>query len=68
MKDYLSKIDRNTTGNRFDITPLFADHSDFNALVDDLVALIKDTKIDFVACIDALGFILGAAIAHCLGT
>jgi len=63
MKQYLRWIDTNTTGNRNDVTPLFAHPADFNALVADLIACISDTPIDLVACIDALGFILGTAIA-----
>jgi adenine phosphoribosyltransferase len=64
MKHYLRRIDRNTIGNRYDVTPLFSNHQDFNALVDDLVARIAGTNVHLVACIDALGFILGTAIAQ----
>ena len=64
MKHYLRLIDRNTTGNRCDVTPLFSHHRDFNALVDDLVACFAGTDVHLVACIDALGFILGTAIAQ----
>lgn len=64
MKPYLRKIDTNTTGNRYDVTPLFADYEAFNALVDDLVSRLGPAKVDLVACIDALGFILGTAIAQ----
>ena len=64
MENYLSKIDYNTIGNRCDITPLFASHSDFNSLVNDIMKLINGVHFDFVACIDALGFILGTAIAQ----
>lgn len=64
MKQYLRWIDRNTTGNRYDVTPLFSHHTDFDALIDDLVSCIAGTSIDLVACIDALGFILGTAIAQ----
>lgn len=67
MKDYLRWIDTDTSGNRNDVTPLFAQPGDFNALVDDLVACLGDTCIDLVAAIDALGFILGTAIAQKLG-
>ncbi|MFC2078826.1 phosphoribosyltransferase family protein [Candidatus Bipolaricaulota bacterium] len=67
MKEYLRWIDTNTTGNRCDVTPLFAHPGDFNALVDDLVASIGDTPVDLAAGIDALGFILGTALAQRLG-
>ena len=39
----------------------------FDALVTDLVGLSRDLAPDCVACIDALGFILGTAIARELG-
>jgi len=64
MKKYLHRIDRNTTGNRYDVTPLFSHHEDFNTLVDDLVTGFSGNSIDLVAGIDALGFILGTAIAQ----
>jgi len=63
MSDFLNRIDRQTTGNRCDVTPLFADAQAFAALVDDLVARVKGADFDRVAAIDALGFILGTAIA-----
>ena len=64
MKSYLRSIDTKTSGNRNDVTPLFSRPADFNALVDDLIASLADATIDYVACIDALGFILGTAIAQ----
>lgn len=64
MKSYLKLIDRNTPGIRSDITPLFADFRALSQLVDDLVAQIGGIDVDYVACIDALGFILGTSIAH----
>ncbi len=63
MKSYLEKIDTKTIGNRYDVTPLFTDHDCFSNLVDDLAAPFVNKSVDFVACIDALGFILGTAIA-----
>lgn len=67
MPWYLSRIDTDTIGNRYDVTPLFADHEAFTALVEDLVRPFRDKSIDFVAGIDALGFILGTAISLRLG-
>ena len=63
MKSYLKKIDIATIGNRYDVTPLFADAECLSQLVEDLIIPFLDSKIDFVACIDALGFILGTAVA-----
>ncbi len=67
MKPYLAKIDTNTTGNRNDVTPLFADRDSFRQLVDDLARPFLSVGIDAVVAIDALGFILGTAIAERLG-
>ena len=63
MKNYLSLIDRNTSG-RCDVTPLFSHFDGFNTLVNDLIDQVPKTGIDIVACIDALGFILGTAISQ----
>lgn len=64
MRSYLRKIDTRTSGDRYDVTPLFSDVEAFNALVSDLVDLHRSARPDVVACIDALGFILGTAIAR----
>jgi adenine phosphoribosyltransferase len=61
--EYLKLIDTQTPGPRCDVTPLFADPTAFAALLDDFVALLHEIDFDVVAGIDALGFILGAALA-----
>lgn len=61
--DYLHLIDIDTPGPRYDVTPLFADYAAFAALVHDLLEPFAGTAFDCVAGIDALGFILGAAMA-----
>ncbi len=63
MKDYLKLIDTDTPGRRCDVTPLFADPIAFAELVSDLTEPFASTAIDYVAGIDALGFILGTATA-----
>ena len=63
MKKYLGLIDVHTRGLRYDVTPLFADANAFSELVTDLAAPFASSDIDMVAGIDALGFILGTAIA-----
>jgi adenine phosphoribosyltransferase len=63
MSNYLHLIDVNTEGPRCDVTPLFADFESFSALVDDLLAQFNTDAFDYVAGIDALGFILGTAIS-----
>jgi len=67
LKEYLSKIDTKTTGNRYDITTLFACYDEFNELINDLIKGFKDKNINYVAGIDALGFVLATAIAQKLG-
>jgi adenine phosphoribosyltransferase len=67
MKEYLSLIDIHTRGRRYDVTPLFANATAFSELVADLVAPFDPAGIDLVAGIDALGFILGTALAIRLG-
>jgi adenine phosphoribosyltransferase len=61
--EYLRLIDSQTKGPRYDVTPLFADPRAVAALLDDFVALLQEVDFDVVAGIDALGFILGAALA-----
>ncbi len=50
-----------------DITTLLADKQAFAAAVDALSAAFKQTSIDFVAAVEARGFIFGAAVAEKLG-
>jgi adenine phosphoribosyltransferase len=64
MKPYLQRIDTQTPGNRNDVTPLFADREAFRQLADDLAEPFQETGIGAVVAIDALGFILGTAIAE----
>jgi adenine phosphoribosyltransferase len=66
-RSYLRLIDTRGMG-RYDVTPLFADAAAFATLLDDLARPFADGSIDVVAGIDALGFILGAALATRLGT
>ena len=63
MPNYLKLIDVNTQGSRCDVTPVFADYEAFSALVEDITAKFNTSEVDFVAGIDALGFILGTAVA-----
>jgi adenine phosphoribosyltransferase len=63
MKDYLNLIDTNTPGPRCDVTPLFTSPESFSELIADLVKPFEKLDIKYVAGIDALGFILGTAVA-----
>lgn len=51
-----------------DITPLLQDKKYFRVLVDVFVHRYLNARIDYVAGIDARGFILGAAVAYALNT
>ena len=61
--DYLSLIDCATGGPRCDVTPLFFNPAAFAAVVADLAGRFERPP-ECVAGIDALGFILGAALAQ----
>src|SRR3990172_7957420 len=63
MKNYLQLIDTHTSGPRCDVTPLFANPEAFAQLITDLAKPFASTALDYVAGIDALGFVLGTAIA-----
>ena len=66
--DYLSLIDRSKLHyKRSDVTPIFAEPAAFAALVDDLLAPWRGETIERVVGTDALGFVVGTAIALKLG-
>lgn len=50
-----------------DVLPIFFEGEVFGTLIDELVNLFSDTKIDKVACIEGKGFMLGGAVAFKLG-
>ena len=64
---YLNLIDTNTSGNRYDVTPIFSDPRAFADLIDDLAIQCSNLEFDVIAGIDALGFILSSALAIKLG-
>ena len=66
MRFYLHRIDTRTSAGRYDVTPLFSDVEAFDALVSDLATVSQSAQPNVVACVDALGFILGTAIARVL--
>ena len=66
--DYLALIDRSKLHyKRSDVTPIFAVPAAFAALVEDLLAPYRDAGVERVAGTDALGFIVGTALALRLG-
>src|SRR5262249_55822672 len=57
-------IDRHTPGPRDDVSPLFADGPAFGALIETLAERCNSFEYEMIAAVDALGFVLGAALAQ----
>ena len=67
---YLPLMAPNIKGERFawlDPSTIYINAGSFHALVDDLIAPFDPSEIDVVAGIDAMGFVLGSAIATRMG-
>jgi adenine phosphoribosyltransferase len=66
--DYLKLIDRSKLHyKRSDVTPIFAEPAAFASLIDDLLAPFRDAGVEKVVGTDALGFVIGTALALRLG-
>lgn len=50
-----------------DITTLLKDGKIFNQAIDEIARHFKTQNIDLIACIDARGFLIGAALAYKIG-
>ncbi|KAJ3318315.1 hypothetical protein HDU76_000864 [Blyttiomyces sp. JEL0837] len=61
-RHYLSLIDRTTTP-RFDITPLWTDAGALHQLTADIINHFDPDSYDVIVALDALGFLLGGALA-----
>ncbi|MEP4195271.1 MAG: phosphoribosyltransferase family protein [Aliishimia sp.] len=67
---YLSIMAPNTKGDKFawlDPTSIYINAAAFNDLLDDLMADLEGVDCDVVAGLDAMGFVLGAALAARMG-
>ena len=67
---YLNIMAPNTKGPKFawlDPTSIYINGEAFHDLLDDLVADLKGTHCDVVGGLDAMGFVLGSALATRLG-
>jgi adenine phosphoribosyltransferase len=67
---YLNLMAPNTKGPKFawlDPTSIYINGEAFHDLLDDLVADLEGLKIDVVGGLDAMGFVLGSALATRLG-
>ena len=63
---YLDIMSPNTKGEKFawlDPTSIFINGEAFHDLLDDLVSDLVNVKCDVVAGLDAMGFVLGTALA-----
>lgn len=68
---YFSLMAPNTKGEKFawlDPTSIYINGKAFHDLLDDLCAEIDASGVDVVAGLDAMGFVLGSAIATRIGT
>jgi adenine phosphoribosyltransferase len=63
---YLNIMAPNTKGDNFawlDPTSIYINGAAFNDLLEDLMADLEDVEYDLVGGLDAMGFVLGAALA-----
>lgn len=49
---------------RYDVTPIFQNPKVFSNLISDLIKPFRDEEFNVIVGIDALGFIIGGAMAH----
>lgn len=63
---YSKHINKNTVG-RYDLTPLFEDPVVFSHLLTDLLLPFNDVSFDKIVGLDALGFVIGGALAQKAG-
>ena len=67
---YLNIMSPNTKGKKFawlDPTSIYINDGAFHDLLDDLVADLEEVTCDVVGGLDAMGFVLGSALATRLG-
>ena len=62
--EYYDKYVNKRTKLRYDVTLIFQNPEVFSNLVNDMIKPFKDKQFNVIAGIDALGFIIGGAIAH----
>lgn len=61
--EYYDKYVNKKTKLRYDVTPIFKNPKVFSNLITDLIKPFKD-KFNVIVGLDALGFIIGGAMAH----
>jgi len=62
--EYYDQYINKKTKGRYDITPIFENPEVFSNLLNDLIKPFKDSKFDKIASLDALGFVIGGALAQ----
>ena len=62
--EYYDKYINKETKNRYDVTPIFENPVVFSKLLNDLIKPFKEIGFDKIAGLDALGFIIGGALAQ----
>ena len=62
--EYYNQFINKETKGRFDVTPIFENPEVFSNLLNDLLEPFKDSDIDKIAGLDALGFVIGGALAQ----
>lgn len=62
--EYYDKYINKETEGKYDVTPIFENPDVFTNLLDDLIGPFRDIEFDKIAGLEALGFIVGGALAH----
>jgi adenine phosphoribosyltransferase len=65
--DYYMGFVVHETKGRCDMTPILEDKNAFSNLIKDLIKPFKKEKINKIVALEALGFVLGSAMANKLG-
>ena len=61
---YYNKFINKKTNGRYDVTPIFENPEVFSNLLNDLIEPFKNINFDKIAGLDALGFVIGGALAQ----
>ena len=62
--EYYNQFINKETKGRYDVTPIFENPEVFSNLLNDLIAPFKDVNFDKIAGLEALGFVIGGALAQ----
>lgn len=62
--EYYNKFVNTKTKLRCDVTPIFQNPKVFSNLISDLIKPFKDIRFNVIVGLDALGFIIGGAMAY----